>query len=908
MKLDESCTSNPKSEILNWTGRAVRPWRELPVQFKISDFGFEVQDSSNFTISSWALVLLLILTVPLSLYAQTAITTPLQQFGHDIGEDYRLVNYTQAVEYWEKLDRESDRMTLTEIGRTAEDRPMVMAIVTSPENHQRLARYKEIAQRLARAEGLDDETARSLASEGKAVVWIDGGIHADEVLGTQQLIETVFQLVSLTDPETQRFLNDAVVLAVLANPDGMELVSNWYMREPVPERRTVNGLPRLYQKHAGHDNNRDFFMSALPETRAINRVLYREWFPQVVYDHHQTGPAGTVMFAPPFRDPFNFNFDPLIVPLIEELGAALQSRFVLEGKPGVTSRSGASYSTWWNGGLRTTPYFHNMIGLLTETIGNPTPIQIPFVANNQLPRNDLPFPIPPQRWHFRQSIDYSITANRAVLDYVSRNKDRLLFNIYRMARNSIDRGNRDSWTASPDAVAGAQSFDRLRDPARRDPRGFIVPSDQADFLTATKFINTLLHNGVIVHRATRAFIVNGKTYPGGSYVVKSAQAFRPHILDMFEPQDHPDDFAYAGAAPTPPYDNAGWTLAFQMGVRFDRILDGFDGPFEEIADEVRPAAGAISSVPGAAGYLLSHQTNDSFIAVNNLLQSGETVYWLRRSLVLNGKTWTAGTNFIVAKPTTLPRLQKLAAEVGLAFEAVAVPPDAETLELRSVRVGLWDRYGGSIPSGWIRLVLENFKFPFTTVETAAFERGRLNETFDVLILPNDRVLTPGAIAELRKFLENGGTVLAVGQSTALAYELDLPITNALADLPRAKFYVPGSILRADVDTTNPIAFGLGESVDLMFDQSPVFRLAEGAGRRGVRSVLWFGSDRPLRSGWAWGQEYLKDAAAVVEATVGKGKLVLFGPEILFRAQSHGTFKLLFNAVYFSSLVRSEPNQ
>jgi len=193
------------------------------------------------------------------------------------------------------------------------------------------------------------------------------------------------------------------------------------------------------------------------------------------------------------------------------------------------------------------------------------------------------------------------------------------------------------------------------------------------------------------------------------------------------------------------------------------------------------------------------------------------------------------------------------------------------------------------------------------VETAALERGNLNENFDVLILPNDRVLTPVASVELGKFVESGGTVLTIGQSTALAYELNVPITNALADLPRTKFYVPGSILRADVDTTNPIAFGLGENVDLLFDQSPAFRLGEGAGRQGVRSVLWFGSDSPLRSGWAWGQEYLKDAAAVVEATVGKGKLVLFGPEVLFRAQPHGTFKLLFNAVYFSHAAAVRPD-
>ncbi len=826
--------------------------------------------------------------------AQGRITAPAEEFGHAIGDDYFLVNYTQLVDYWKKLDQESDRMTMVDIGRTAEDRPMYMAIVTSTDNQKKLDRYREISARLAKAEGLADDSARQLAEEGKAIVWIDGGLHADEVLGAQQLIETVYELVSQSDRDTLRFLNDVIILVCPVNPDGMELVSNWYMREPSPEKRTLTGMPTLYEKYAGHDNNRDFYMSALPETRAINGVLYREWFPQIVYDHHQTGPAGAVMFAPPFRDPFNFNFDPLVVPLIEEVGSAMQSRFISEGKPGVTSRSGAEYSTWWNGGLRTSPYFHNMIGVLTETIGGPTPAEVPFVASKQLPRNDLPFPIEPQIWHFRQSIEYSLTANRALLDYASRNRERLLFNIYRMGKNSIERGNRDAWTVTPNVVANAANLNQLRDPAKRDARGYIIPADQPDFLTATKFINTLIVNGVTVSRAMRPFNVNRRNYPAGSYVIKTAQAFRPHILDMLEPQRHPDDFAYPGAPPTPPYDNAGWTLAYQMAVKFDRILEDFDGPFEKLSDEVRPVAGAVWQLGNAAGYLFSHQANDSFVAMNTLLRRGESVYWLKEPLALNGKVWPAGTNFVAASPSVLPLLQSLAAETGLNFEGTSSMPGVDKLQLRPVRIGLWDKPGGSISSGWIRLVLENFKFSFSIVKSTDDDIAR---NFDVIILPTDAVANGEFDARLRAFAEGGGAVLAIGQSTSLASRLRLPITNVVAKLSRTEFYIPGSIVRAEADTTNPLAFGLDESVDIFFDQSPAFRLEEGAERQNIRSVLWFDTDRPLRSGWAWGQQALKDRVAVVEASVGKGKLVLFGPEIVFRAQPHGTFKLLFNAIY-----------
>ena len=918
------------------------------------------------------LLLLLILSLTTAALAQSKLTSPKEQFGFNIGDDYQLANYTQLEAYFKKLAQESDRMKLVEIGKSAEGRTMYTAIITSPENHKRLDRDREISRRLAQAENLTDEQAHALAAEGKAVVWIDGGLHATEVLGAQQLIETVWQMVSRSDAETMRFLNDVVILACLVNPDGMELVSNWYLRESEPTKRTFATIPRLYQKYIGHDNNRDFYMTTQPETAAINRIFYHDWFPQIVYNHHQTGPVGTVMFAPPFRDPFNYNYDPLVPLGIDLVGAAMHSRFALEGKPGVTMRSGSSYSTWWNGGLRTTVYFHNMIGLLTETIGNPTPMEVPLVLRNQLPRGDLPYPIAPQKWHFRQSIEYSITANRAVLDVASKHREDFLFNSYRMGRNAIERGSRDHWTTTPHEVAEAQAayakdrspqtgrgqaaevpeaggfvaertqpvkyFEMMRTPEKRDPRGFILPSDQADFLTATKFINALIKNGVTIQRATQAFQVNGKTYPAGSYVVKTAQAFRAHVMDMFEPQDHPHDFAYPGGPPVPPYDSAGWTLAFQMGVKFDRILDGFDGPFEKLSGLVKPPAGRVTTAASAAGYLLSHQANDAFIATNRLLAGGDDVYWLRQTFNANGKAYPAGTIFIAAKPATLPKLHKMAEELGLSFEAVTSRPTGEAFKLRPLRIGLWDRYGGSMPSGWTRWLLEQYEFPFTVVYPQTLDAGNLADKFDVLIfvsgaiplrdarsegqfgrMPNPEdipdeyrawlgsVSVAKTVPQLQKFMEAGGAVLTIGTSTNLGYLTRLPVTNALTErlpdgterpLAREKFYVPGSILQASVDTTSPLAYGLPDKLDFFFDNSPAFRLKPEAALRGVRPVAWFDSDKPLRSGWAWGQKYLQDSVAVIDASVGKGRLLMFGPEITFRAQPHGTFKFLFNGICY----------
>jgi hypothetical protein len=902
--------------------------------------------------------------------AAARVTSPETFFGHAVGADYVLPNYTKYSEFVRLLDKESDRMIVQSIGKTAEGRDQLMAIITSPENHTQLAKYKDIARRLALAEGLTEDQARALAKEGKAVVWIDGGLHATEVLGAQQLTETIYQLVSRSDEETMRFLRDVIILAVHANPDGMELVSNWYMRNPDPLKRELNAIPRLYQKYIGHDNNRDFYLAAQPESINMNRQLFHEWFPQIMYNHHQTGPTGTVLFAPPFRDPANYVYHPLIVTGLDVVGAAMHNRFVAENKPGATMRRGANYSTWWNGGLRTTVYFHNMIGLLTESIGHPTPMEVAFVPDRQIMSADLPFPIAPQKWHFRQSIDYSITANRAVLDVASRNREIFLYNIFKMGKDSIEKGSKDTWTVYPrrlqavkdeiaraargagdggdarmvpgglvrNTVPLAQYESLMKKPEWRDPRAYVLPANAGDFLTTTKFVNALIKNGVVVHRATAPLSAGGKQYPAGSYVVKTAQAFRPHVLDMFEPQDHPNDFQFPGGPPVPPYDNAGWTLAYQMGVAFDRLLDGVDGPMEALRDLVKPAPGAVTDAAGAVGFVVGHRYNDAFIAVNRLLKAGEEV------LFVADRGWQSpdgtGVIFVPAKASTAAVLQKAAADLGLSFRGVTARPAGATHKVVKPRIGLWDRYGGAIPSGWVRWILEQYEFDFEVVYPQTLDAGNLKATYDVLLFPDGGIPEPPGSAagggffggrqpnaddipaefrgwlgnvtakqtlpQLKRFAEEGGVLVAFGGSAILGEQLGLPVRDHLLEmtpagverpLPRDKYFIPGSILRVAVDNTNPVAWGMEREVDVMFDNSPVLHLGPEASIAGVRPAAWFASKSTLRSGWAWGQHHLEGGVAAASASLGRGKVYLFGPEITFRAQPHGTFKFLFNSIF-----------
>ena len=830
--------------------------------------------------------------------ALVRVTSPAEEFGASIGDDYFLATYQQLERYWQKLDAESDRVRLVSIGRTEEGRDQWMAVVSAAENIEKLDRYREISRRLALGDA-DDAQARALAAKGKAIVWIDGGLHADEVLGAQQLIELVYELASGDDEETTRFLKDVIVLAVHANPDGHALVADWYMRQRDPLRRTLDGLPRSYQKYVGHDNNRDFFMSSQAETINMNRVLYKEWFPQIVLDHHQPGPPGTVMFAPPFRGPFNYVIDPLVSRTLDLVGDAMQARFAAEGKRGVTMRGGAAYSGWWNGGLRTSAYFHNQIGLLTETTGDPTPMNLASVPDRQVATADLPMPIAPQRWHFRQAIHYSMTANRAVLDFASRARETLLVNAYTMARNAIAEGSRDSWMQMP---AG-------RDLKVRAPRGYVIPATQPDFPTATKFVDALLKAGVTIHRARAPFRVNGASYAAGSYVVKTAQPFRAHVLDMFEPQHYPDDQA--------PYDIAGWTLALQMGVKFDRILEAIDGPFDRI-DVVAPPRLAVQG-GGHAGYFLSHHQNDSAVAVNRLLRAGIPVYWLSdRSVASEDRT---GSIYVRPGEAARDILARAARDLGVAVRAADTEPAGPTLRVRPLRIGLWDRYGGATSSGWIRWILERYEFPFELAFVQSIDRGDLAAKYDVLILPDEAevqrvdrtpidipaeyrdqtgVLTDArSVPALRSFAENGGTLIAIGQAARLAASLGVPAEEIAYD-------IPGSILRTEVDNTTPIGFGFERNVDVFFDNSPVFRLG---GR--VTPVARY-EVSSLRSGWARGQERLAGGLAAADVPLGAGRIIVFGPQIAFRAQSHATFKFLFNAIYYANAepldLSSEPGR
>jgi hypothetical protein len=257
---------------------------------------------------------------------------------------------------------------------------------------------------------------------------------------------------------------------------------------------------------------------------------------------------------------------------------------------------------------------------------------------------------------------------------------------------------------------------------------------------------------------------------------------------------------------------------------------------------------------------------------------------------------------------------------------VAQAPAGDALKLKPIRIGLCDQYGGSMTSGWTRWLFEQYEFPFEVVYPPALDAGDLKSKFDVLVLTDGAIRLGGGgrggagagggritedktVPQLKKFVESGGSIVTIGSSTSVAELFGVPVKNHLTEkgpdgkdrpLPREKFYIPGSLLKASVDNTNPLAYGMPAHVDVFFDSSPVFRLEPDAELKRTSAVAWFSGPEVLDSGWAWGQQYLDGGTAVAEASVGEGKVVLLGPEVNFRDQPHGTYKLLFNGLYYGS--------
>lgn len=861
----------------------------------------------------WALGLAATLSgaMAVPLVAQDApVPHPRDVLGFTPGDDYHLADFSQLREYFQRLDAASDRMQLEVVGKSTRGRDMLVAVISTPDNLAQLDRWKGIARRLARGRGLAEEDARRLAGEGKAIVWIDAGLHAAETAHAQHTLLLAHRMVTDESAEARRIRDNVIlVLAPCVNPDGLDRAADWY-RRTVHTPYEDSPMPWWFDSYTSYDNNRDYFMQTQIETQVVSRLLYFEWVPQIVYNHHQ-GFYPSRIFVPPFPDPFNPNIDAGVLRGIELVGAAMQDRFEREGKDGVLSRYG--FSSWYNGSLRTTTYFHNMIGILTETTHDtPTPFfydpaRMPERFGNgwstRTPSTNYPRPWKGGWLHFRDVLDYMLTGSMAVLDVAARYREDFLYRVYQVAARQIALGESQA------------------------PAAYVVPPEQHDPPVAAKFLETLMRGGVEVQRADAGFTAGGRSFPAGSHVIQLAQAYRPFVKDLLEPQAYPDMRAYPGGPPVPPYDNAGWTLSYQMGVETVPI----ERPFEAALTPVDAFPRAAASVSGAGtwGYALDPRINNAVVAIGRLLEARYAPGRLAQPLRTGGETWPPGAIVVQRRPGLETRIGRLAEELGLRVRALGERPAGDVEALRRRRVGVYRTYVAEwvddwvAGEGWTRWILDQYGVRYDSVMNRDMRAGNLGARFDVIVIPDQDVsdivggyrqgrrqfelphqaLPPaqyvGGIGQegvdaLRAFVEGGGTVVLVDRACDLATDhLGLPVKNVLAGLSPQEFFGPGSIVRVVVDNAHPLAYGMEPQTAAYFRKSRAFETAA----PGAQSVVRYAADSVLMSGWLVGADRMAGKHAVLDVPVGRGRVILLGFSPYFRGQPHATFKLLFNSVY-----------
>jgi hypothetical protein len=833
--------------------------------------------------------------------------SPEQTFGFKMGADYKLVKWPQIVDYFHQLASSSNKVKVVEAGKTSEGNPMIVAIISSPENLAKLDHYKEIAQKLANPRGIRPEQAESMIADGKLIVAVSCSIHASEIAATQLSMELAYDLVTKDTPEIRRILDqDIILLWPSHNPDGNITVADWYNKN-VGTKYEDAPLPWLYHKYVGHDNNRDWFMLNLDETRVVTKFYFKEWFPEVLYDIHQMGRTGARLFVPPFMDPLNPNIHPLIWRGINLLGTNMAEAEEEAQHTGVAQN--ILYTSWWQGNSLQQPWFHNMVSVLTEAaspnVASPVTQKLSELTGNTPGlseyglRENFSNPWPGGTWHLRDVVEYEYTAAMSVLDTSAKYRANFLRNMYRMGQDEIRKGETDP------------------------PYAYVVPAAQHDPNTAAKMINLLIDQAAEVHQATADFTADGVRYGKGSYVLLMSQPFRPFVKDIMEPQKYPDIRAFPGGPPVPPYDVAGWTIPLQMGVSAVAIKTKFEANLVPVTRAEPPAPEIAAGGAKTSAFLLDHDRNDSLIAVNRLLKAGYDVYWSKSDFTSGGKHYAAGTMIIPAAGAKQAQVRTIAQQLSLPLTAVSGTMDVPSYKLKPLRLALYNPWGGNMDEGWTKWMLERFDFPFEEIRRDAIQSGAFAQRFDVVVfadqppqaivngIPASRIPAEyaGGIGQegldhLREFVRAGGSVITFGNASALFIQSwGLPVVDTVAGLKTTDFFCPGSILDTRVDTTHPIGFGMTEDTSAFFARSSAFDILPSHFAPGgdARTIVKYAGDHVLQSGWILGENRLYNKAAAVDVTMEKGHVILFGFRVQNRAQPHGTFKLFFNSLYYGAM-------
>jgi hypothetical protein len=846
------------------------------------------------------------------------VPTPESSLGFKPGDDYKLATYDEAIEYFRRLDAASDRLTLVESGRTSYGRPFYFALISSPENLASVEKYRQIAQRLARPEGLTDNEARRLALEGKAFVHIDGGLHSTEVAGGQHTLQLAYDLLTrAADPKIGPIFDNVILMLWPSiNPDGQNIVATWY-RGNVGTPFETAPLTELYQKYIGHDNNRDAYMLNMIESRELART-WRHWEPQIIYVHHQSSPFPTRMWLPPFAEPIAPRVPALMSRTVNMIGMGIARSLEERGQVGAT-HMGTGFDAWYPGYVDYMPMLQNINAFWTETAlyryATPhryTIADYPAQYRSLRSESLYPSPWPPGWWRLKDAVDYMLTASMSVLDHAAKYREELLYNRYQAGR------------------------DQIRRYGEQPPYAYVIPQQQRDPVAPVELLRRLAFNGVAVSQLTRPAEIDGTVYAAGTWVIPMNQPFAALARQLLEVQVYPDLREYPDGPPDQPYDAAGWTLPLQMGVtvaeaatplsaEFRAALRPLGGTAPGIEPSSTRDAAPFDSVPGAG--FDSHPTAAAIVPIAGAITGSGPALTIEPSQnnayrAVNA-AWNAGAKVRVdpAGRFVVTGLRDATAReltTSLALQVRKGP--AAGVDLPRPRIGLYQPWNASMDAGWTQWLLENYGFEFAAIRPADVRAGSLAQRYDVLILADEssRSLLEGfqpgsvpapfqggmgaeGVQALDAFVRDGGTLVCLNGSSNFAItQLRLPVRNAAADLRTQQFFASGSLLEVTTDPAHPLMAGMPDRAAVFFDDSPVFAPLDTFTGQVLAKYEPHGS--PLLSGYLLGEKALQGQAAALDVHHGKGHVVLIGFRPQWRGQPFGTFRVLFNAALYHGQV------
>jgi len=837
------------------------------------------------------------------------VTSPEEFFGFQMGSDRKIARWEKIVEYFYKIQGQSDKIVVNDMGPSTEGVPFLEVVISSPENLANLETLREINLKISDPRGLTDEEVKELLVKGKAVICLSMSLHASEIGGTQMSPELAYDLLSQEDEETARILENVIVVMVPCfNPDGLNMTADWYNSTLGKEYEGVM-MPWLYHKYAGHDNNRDAFQTNLQESKYVAEILFTKWIPQGYVDHHHMGSYGARFYIPPYCEPFRPTADPLVYREHAWYGA--HQAYMLEeaGKKGVIGGA-MPFPAWGHFGWHRITNHHNISGMLTESASAKlaTPL---YIHRDQLVGGHYSFPDYEAQvnfpspweggwWTLREIVEQQKICSWATLDIAARYKDMVLRNAYLKAKRQIEQGEASKTKA------------------------YVMPSEQHDAVTAGRLIEKLLFQGIEIHMANKGFSAGAVMYPSGSYVIKLDQPKYGVIKSLLGRTFYPDNAWTRDQDGTPrrPKDKGADVMPEFMGVRVDPV----DCTFKADLTKIEGAAWPEGGVGGESkiGYALDPRLNDSFAAVNKMLKEGAEV-WRSADPLECGDVCLPPGAFII-KGAKKDKLAKVAADKHVVLHPLSEEPKSAT-QAGAPKIGLFQRYyGGNADEGWTRLVLEQFDFPYTTLMDKEIKGGGLAEKYDVIIIPNDSeaMITGEKLEEyakargrplpdfpeeyrsgigkegvesLREFVKAGGRLVCLNASSEFAIDaFDLKVRNVLKGLDRKEFFCPGSTLHAEIDTCHPLGYGM-PSEELVFHwDSLAFEVLPSGDNDRYDVVVSYGERDLMESGWLIGEKHLSKRPAMVVARVGEGEVVLFGFRPQHRAQTHGTYKLFFNSL------------